>query len=661
MPNANALRAFEPPPVPPFADLDRRRSTASSLSNKTDSISSLRDLQSPTKTSASGAARSSARPKSAKFSSYRLRSNSGLSLHTNEDILRQYTDYYADGTPRVGGGSMYGNGNGGGGQWTGERLRSIDSIASSQRSSMIFTDSDGSGDLPIPDLVGRDMFDLVMSDPAASGQLWKFAASRGVGQNVDYLMKIRDYIHSLEQVVIQLSTISTSYTSITATSPISLPAPMSRALNTNIKHLTTSLIPSLENMFLESKAYVEQRIVRDIFPDFVKQQLSQCTSLALSLDAEGDSPPNPYPGLKGSFCLSDPSKSGSPIVFASDEFEDLTGYSRTEVISHNCRFLQGPQTDREAISRVRSAIWRNDECTELLLNFRRDGTPFWNLLFLCPLLDATGKLRFYLGAQIDASSAADRSSSRWASDNSQGEPEPEDGLGIFKPPPIQLSRVPRKAGGFFKSFKKMPPPPLSPPSSPRRSCDRPRSSAGGGGLSPLPPLEKTYSTRTVLKRFSTQPEMLTTTYSRYMVLEHVPSYPASLGAMPLDQEMKYPPKLSISFFSPAMIEALDLGAGPPGGVMGKDVFDVLAEQSTLPSVTKAFKSTVRDLVVRDGRSVSLDLALANHIPRRANMTRVMSGDSGETGKKPAKMMSHWTPLKDVDGKVKFVVLVLSPI
>ncbi|KAF4470120.1 Phototropin-1, partial [Fusarium albosuccineum] len=442
MPTVNALRAFEAPPVPPFADFERRRSTTSSLSNHSESLRG--GLQSPTKP------RSGVRPKSAKFSSYRLRSNSGLSLHTNEDILRQYTDYYPDGTPRVG---MYSNG---GGQWSGERLRSIDSIASSQRSSMAFTDSDGSADLPIPDLVGRDMFDLVMSDAAASGQLWKFAASRGVGQNIDYLMKIRDYIQSLEQVVIQLSTISTSYTSITATSPINLPSPMSRALNTNIKHLTTSLIPSLENMFLESKAFVEQRIVREIFPDFVKQQLSQCTSLALSLDAEGDSPPNPYPGLKGSFCLSDPARSGNPIIYASDEFEDLTGYSRNEVLAHNCRFLQGPQTDREAISKVRAAIWKNDECTELLLNFRKDGTPFWNLLFLCPLLDPSGKLRFYLGAQIDVSASiegtddvvkmlsygaieeekpTDRASSRWASDGSQGDPETDDMMGMK---PIQL-------------------------------------------------------------------------------------------------------------------------------------------------------------------------------------------------------------------------------
>ncbi|CAF3533522.1 unnamed protein product [Fusarium graminearum] len=656
MPTINAHRTFEPPSMPSPPDFERRRSTASSLSHNTDSLGGL---QSPPLRSRSS------RPKSAKFSSYRLRSNSGLSLHTNEDILRQYTDYHPDGTPRAG---LYSNG---GGQWSSERLRSIDSVASSarsQRSSIAYTESDSSGELPIPDLVGREMFDMVMADHAASGQLWKFAADRGVGQNVDYLMKIRDYIQSLEQVVIQLSTISTSYTSITATSPLGLPPPMSKALNTNIKHLTTSLIPSLENMFLESKAFIEQRIVREIFPDFVKQQLSQCTSLALSLDAEGDSPLNPYPGLKGSFCLSDPSRSGNPIMLASDEFEELTGYSRTEVLAHNCRFLQGPQTDRDRIANMRSAIWRNDECTELLLNFRKDGTPFWNLLFLCPLLDKTGKTKFFMGAQIDVSSsihdtddvlkvlsygameeerATERCSSRWASEASHDEPEHDEAFGIKN-----NTLKSKKATSFFKSFKKANPPPPSPPLSPRRSSDRPRSSG--------PTMDKTYSTRSVIRRFSSQPEMLMSTYARYMILEHVPSYPKSLGAMPLDQEGKYPPKLCVSFYSKEMSEALDLGPAMEA-VIGKDIFDIMTEQATLPSVTKAFKLTVRDLVVRDGKSVSLDLALANHIPRRANTSRSPTSDSDGPHKKPAKLMSHWTPLKDSEGHVKYVVMIVSPI
>lgn len=55
---------------------------------------------------------------------------------------------------------------------------------------MAFTESDTFVDLSIPDFMGREMFEMVMKDPAASSQLWKFAQSRGVGQNVDYLMKV---------------------------------------------------------------------------------------------------------------------------------------------------------------------------------------------------------------------------------------------------------------------------------------------------------------------------------------------------------------------------------------------------------------------------------------------------------------------------------------
>ncbi|CAM1503284.1 Fc.00g080600.m01.CDS01 [Cosmosporella sp. VM-42] len=660
MPTVNAIRAFEPPPMPPFAEFEQRRSSASTLTGSDSASTTVRCMS-----TSSTRSKASVRPKSAKFSSYRLRSNSGLSLHTNEDILRQYTDYYPDGTPRV---ALYGNGNG---NWPGERLRSIDSIASSQRSSIAFTDSDTSTDLPIPDFVGREMFDLVMKDPVASGQLWKFAASRGVGQNVDYLMKIRDYAQSLEQVVVQLSAISTTYTSITATSPINLPNQMSKSLNMNIKHLTSTLIPSLENMFMESKTYVEQRIVREIFPAFVKQQLSICTSLALSTDVEGDCQTTDFPGLGSSFCLSDPSKNGNPIVFASDEFEELTGYTRFEVLSRNCRFMQGPQTDREAISRIRSALWRREECMELLLNFRRDGQPFWNLLRLVPLVDGSGKPKFFMGAQIDVSSCVEnyedviKMLSYGSSEEQKGQPR-NTASWAASPDPFQTEmdqddpeeakqnvplKVPKKS--FFKPFKKLPPPPLSPPLSPRRSNERPRSSTGG------PNLEKSYSTRSVLKRLSAQAEMMVTPYSRYMVLEHAPSYPASLASMPLDQEMRYPPKLSISYCSQAIVEILDLGL-TTDEILGKDVFDVLAEQATLPSVTKAFKSTVRDMVVRDGKSITLDLALANHIPKRANMARSTSSDE-TNGKKSTKMISHWTPMKDADDLVRFVVLIISPL
>lgn len=72
----------------------------------------------------------------------------------------------------------------------------------------------------------------------------------------------------------------------------------------------------------------------------------------------------------------------NPIVYASDGFVKVTGYSRQEIIPRNCRFLQGNHTDQSAVRRLRLAIDSNKESVELLLNYRKTGEPFWNLLYV---------------------------------------------------------------------------------------------------------------------------------------------------------------------------------------------------------------------------------------------------------------------------------------
>lgn len=69
-------------------------------------------------------------------------------------------------------------------------------------------------------------------------------------------------------------------------------------------------------------------------------------------------------------------------MFASDGFLKVTGYSRKEVIPRNCRFLQGTYTDRDATQRLKASIAASEETVELLLNYRKTGEPFWNLLYV---------------------------------------------------------------------------------------------------------------------------------------------------------------------------------------------------------------------------------------------------------------------------------------
>lgn len=107
--------------------------------------------------------------------------------------------------------------------------------------------------------------------------------------------------------------------------------------------------------------------------------------------------------IQQSFVISDPSLPDCPIVYASDEFLAMTGYCREEVLGRNCRFLQGEDTDRETVAAVRDAIEQGKECTVRLLNYKKDGTPFWNMFSLAPVRGNDDKVQFFVGVQADVS------------------------------------------------------------------------------------------------------------------------------------------------------------------------------------------------------------------------------------------------------------------
>lgn len=79
-----------------------------------------------------------------------------------------------------------------------------------------------------------------------------------------------------------------------------------------------------------------------------------------------------------SFCVTDPSLPDNPVIFCSDGFCHLTGYEYNEVVGQNCRFLQGKLTKREDVQKICDAVEEERECTVRLLNYRKDGSAFWN-------------------------------------------------------------------------------------------------------------------------------------------------------------------------------------------------------------------------------------------------------------------------------------------
>jgi PAS domain S-box-containing protein len=90
-----------------------------------------------------------------------------------------------------------------------------------------------------------------------------------------------------------------------------------------------------------------------------------------------------------------------PIIYANQAFARMTGYPIAQVVGRNCRFLQGPDTGQAAVEEVRVALAEGRDCNVTLLNYRRDGTPFWNELSLSPVRDAQGRTTHFVGIQTD--------------------------------------------------------------------------------------------------------------------------------------------------------------------------------------------------------------------------------------------------------------------
>jgi PAS domain S-box-containing protein len=99
--------------------------------------------------------------------------------------------------------------------------------------------------------------------------------------------------------------------------------------------------------------------------------------------------------------VTDPRHPDNVIVLANQAFLDLTGYSAGEVIGRNPRFLQGPDTTPQAVARIREATRDQRESMSEILNYRKDGAPFWNQLHISPIHDERGRLMYFFGSQSD--------------------------------------------------------------------------------------------------------------------------------------------------------------------------------------------------------------------------------------------------------------------
>ena len=95
-----------------------------------------------------------------------------------------------------------------------------------------------------------------------------------------------------------------------------------------------------------------------------------------------------------------------PLVAANRAFETLTGYPQAEIIGRNCRFLQGPAPDKPTVAKLGACLQQGEGCIQWIVNYRKDGKQFWNLLFISPVFGSDGQVLYFFANQHDLSAQA---------------------------------------------------------------------------------------------------------------------------------------------------------------------------------------------------------------------------------------------------------------
>ncbi|KAF7299610.1 hypothetical protein HMN09_00966400 [Mycena chlorophos] len=248
-------------------------------------------------------------------------------------------------------------------------------------------------------LMNPQMFARMLGDPLARQRFREFLLQTGGrgAKDLDFWTDARYLQQSMDQLRAAGLAFRDLYVSGNPTEP---PMAITPEMRREMRAVLQQVLASDAGLGT-TQAQLLESMYDDGFQRFVKHQIIQEAHVALGR-ANLNLASNEFgEGLGDTFVLTNPRLPDHPIVLVSDGFVAVTGYPRSQIIGRNCRFLQGPGTPPASVQRIRDGLNSGTGCTELLLNYRRDGEPFYCLLCIIPVRDASGSIVYFIGGQTN--------------------------------------------------------------------------------------------------------------------------------------------------------------------------------------------------------------------------------------------------------------------
>ncbi|GAA5934489.1 uncharacterized protein JCM15063_004590 [Sporobolomyces koalae] len=247
--------------------------------------------------------------------------------------------------------------------------------------------------------VGKDVFAEALEDDNLIKEFQAYlAACRGDAALLSLYIDLRTFSAQSSKLRESATKILSAYFNEHSPSRLQLPISLRGPILHSLAPLSSTLL-SLET----AEQDLFSKIHQDYFEGFTQERLTAMAADWLAqLEETKDGHDWSHRGLGAAFCLTNPRMYDNPMVLVTNGFAKLTGYASKEIIGLNCRVFQGPCTSESSYAAIREAVYSERRITKLVLNYRRDGEPFYNLIQILPIKNRAGDLQFFLGGVCDA-------------------------------------------------------------------------------------------------------------------------------------------------------------------------------------------------------------------------------------------------------------------